>query len=61
MLHEIFQLLQLTLIFMAQRPSANMAVLRVRAKLTRTLSDSAKCWRLLENEGVVRLKTDSCL
>ena len=30
-------------IFMAQRPAANMAVLRVKAKLTRTLSDSAKC------------------
>ena len=46
---------------MAQRPAANMAVLRVKAKreakLTRTLSDSAKrCW-LLGNEGIVRLKT----
>ena len=42
---------------MARRPSANMAVLKVKAELTRTLSDSAKCWRVLRNEGVVRLKT----
>ena len=28
-------------VFMAERPSANMTVLKVRAKLTRTLSDSA--------------------
>ena len=45
-------------IFMAQRPAANMAVLRVKAKLTITLSDSAKCWRLLGNEGVFRLTQD---
>ena len=30
-------------IFMAQRPSANRAVFRVKKKLPRTLSDSAKC------------------
>ena len=42
---------------MAQRPSAYMAVLRVRVKLTRTLSDSAKCRQFLGNEDVVRLKS----
>ena len=30
-------------ILMAQRPLANIAVLRVRAKFTRILSDSVKC------------------
>ena len=30
-------------IFMAQRPSANIALLRGRAKFTRTLSNSPKC------------------
>ena len=30
-------------IFMSQRPSANIAELRVRAKFTRILSDSVKC------------------
>ena len=30
-------------IFMAQRPSANIALLRGRAKFTRTLSNSTRC------------------
>ena len=48
-------------IFMAQRPSANRAVFRVKEKLPRTLSDSAKCWRLLGNESMVTLTIDSSL
>ena len=58
-LAETFKLLQLSLIFMAERLSVNMAVFWVKAKLIRTLSDSAKCWRLLGKEVAVRLKTDS--
>ena len=36
-------------ILMAQRSSANIAVLRVRAKFTRILSDSVKCCLLMGN------------
>ena len=43
-LNEIFQLLQLNLGFLwPKRSSANIAVLRVRAKFMRILSDSVKC------------------
>ena len=48
-------------IFMAQRPSASIALLKGRAKFTRTLSNSPKCWRLPGYEDVVGLKTDSSL
>ena len=43
---------------MVQRPAVNMAVLRVKAKLARTLSYSVKCRQLPGNEGVVRLRQD---
>ena len=46
---------------MAQRPSANRAVFRVKEKLPRTLSDSAKCLRLLRNESIVSMAIDSSL
>ena len=44
-LYEIFQLLQLNLEFLLPRDDAsvNTAVLRVRAKFMRMLSDSVKC------------------
>ena len=48
-------------ILMAQRSSANVAGLRVRAKFTRILSDSVKCCLLLGNEDAVGLKADSGL
>ena len=48
-----------SVIFMAQRP--NIAVLIVRAKFTRILSDSVKCWRLLGNEDMVGSKINSNL
>ena len=48
-----------SVIFMTQRP--NIAVLIVRAKFTRILSDSVNCWRLLENEDVIGSKINSNL
>ena len=48
-------------IFMAQRPSVNIALVRGRAKFMRNLSNSPKCWRLPRYEDVVGLKTDSSL
>ena len=40
-------------IFRAQRPLVSMALLRVRAKLTRTSLDSAGCSWLLGNKDVI--------
>ena len=48
-------------IFMTQRPSVNITLLRGRVKFTRTLSNSPKYRRLPGYEDVVGLKTDSSL
>ena len=48
-------------IFMAQRPPANIALLGGRVKFTITLSNSPKCCRLPGYEDVVGWKNDSSL